>query len=184
MANISSNPWSLTSTDPATATITGATGLTLNADGTVTITTTGALTFNTTAEGGANPQGFTVIGAANPLYNGFYNRLSGASGASSFVMAPQFSIPAGTAQSGGGTLAQCLYRGQIRVEDMSWQNINTAGVASGTLELHDRAGNLVWQSTFGVTATFGQLNRGKVFWINGLTPITIPTNSIVLITVN
>lgn len=183
MANIQTNPWSLTATDPATAAITAATGLTLNADGTVTITC-GALTFNTTGQGGSNPQGFTVIGATNPLYNGFYNRLSGASGATTFVMQPQFVIPAGTAQSGSGTLAQCIYRDQIRVEDMSWQNINTAGVASGTLQLVDRMGNLIWQSTFGVTAAFGQLNRGKVFWVNGLTPITIPTNSIVLITVN
>ena len=182
MANLTSNPWSLTSSDPATAAITAATGLTLNADGTVTITTTGGLTFNVN---GVEPAlGFTVIGATAAAYNGFYALIIGASGGTSFTMKPQFTIPAGTAQSGGGTLAQCIYRQQIRIEDISWQNINTSGVASGTLQLVDRMGNLIWESTFGATAAFGQLNRGKVFWVNGLTPITIPANSVVLLTVN
>jgi len=183
LANLASNPWSLTSSDPATATITGATGLTLNADGTVTITTTGALTFNVA---GVEPAlGFTVIGAANALYNGFYKLIAGVSGGTTFTMAPQFIIPAGTAQSGGGTLAQCIYRAYIRIEDISWQATNTGtGVTSGLLDLRDRSGNIIWQSAIGATGTFGQLNRGKVFWVNGLTPISIPANSVVLLTVD
>ena len=183
MANLQSNPWTLLPTDPATATITGGTGLTLNADGTVTITTTGALTFNTN---GVEPAlGFTVLGAALAAYNGFYALISGVSGATSFVMKPQFAIAAGTAQSGGGTLAQCIYRSYIRIEDISWQATSTAtGVTSGVVLLVDRSGNIIWQSAIGSTATFGQLNRGKVFWVNGITPITIPTNSIVLVTVD
>jgi len=183
MANLASNPWSFISTDPAVATITGGTGLTLNADGTVSITTTGALTFNTS---GVEPAiGFTVVGAANAAYNGFYYNIIGVSGASAFTMRPQFAIPAGTAQSGGGTLAQCLYRAYVRVEDISWQATSTGtGVTSGALLLVDRSGNTIWQSAIGSTATFGQLNRGKVFWINGFTPITIPSNSIVLVTVD
>lgn len=179
--NISSNPWSFISTDPATASITAATGLTLNADGTVTITTTGALTFNTSAESNL---GFTVIGATNGLYNGFYQRLSGASGATSFVMIPQFVIPVGTAQSGSGTLIQCLYRHQVRAEDISWQNITTTGVVSVSLQLVDRSGNDVWRASIGATDTLAQLNRGKIYWINGLSPVVIPANSEVLITVN
>jgi hypothetical protein len=174
VANFSSNPWSLVSTDPATATITGATGLTLNADGTVTITTTGALTFNATAESNL---AFVVINATNPLYNGAYGRISGASGASSFVMQPRFVIPSGTAQSGAGTLAQCIYRSMIRVEDISWQNASAAGQL---LDLRDADGNIVWQAT--ATAA-GSQNRGKVFWIEGLTPITIGSG-VVLLTVN
>lgn len=181
MANIQSNPWSFTSTDPATAAITAGTGLTLNADGTVTITSA-ALTFNLTAQ---PPTGFTVVGATNALYNGFYNLIVGASGGTTFTMKPQFVIPAGTAQSGGGTLAQCLYNAQIRIEDLSWQATSTAtGVTTGLLDIRDRMGNIIWQSAIGATGTFGQLNRGKVFWVNGLTLISLPTNSVVLVTVN
>ncbi len=180
MANIKSNPWSLTSADPATATITSATGLTLNADGTVTITTTGALTFNATAE---SALGFTVIGATNAAYNGFYSLISGVSGGTSFVMVPQFAIPAGTAQSGGGTLAQCLYRSYIRVEDISWQGL--AGATTGSLDLRDRMGNIVWQSAlFPAASGVGYQNRGKIFWINGLTPISIAANTVVLVTID
>lgn len=182
MANLASNPWNFLSTDPATATITSSTGLTLNADGSVSITTTGALTFNTTF---ATQTGFTVIGAALAAYNGFYEMFVGATGGSSFTMRPQFAIAAGTAQSGGGTLAQCAYPWQIRMEDLSWQAISTStGVTSGSLYLVDRMGNTIWQSAFGTTGVYGQLNRGKVFWVNGITPITVPTNSQVLITVN
>lgn len=174
MANLASNPWSLVSTDPATAPITAATGLTLNADGTVTITTTAGLTFNATAQ---TNLAFTVINATNALYNGLYNRIIGASGASTFTMVPQFVIPAGTAQSGSGTLAQCIYRDYVRVEDISWQNASAAGQL---LDLRDRAGNIVWQAT---ATGAGSQNRGKVFWINGLTPITLQSG-VVLLTVD
>jgi hypothetical protein len=176
MAQLQANPWSLTSADPATASITAATGLTLNADGTVTITTTAAFTFHTAAD--VQPaQWFTVIGASAAAYNGFYKLIVGASGGTSFTMAPQFTIPSGTAQSGGGTLAQCLYNAYVRVEDISWQN---AAAAGNTLDLRDRSGNPVWQAT---ATGGGSQNRGKIFWINGLTPITIQSG-VVLITVD
>jgi hypothetical protein len=180
---IQNNPWSFLNTDPATATITGATGLTLNADGTVTITTTGALTFNTGADSNL---AFTVLGATAAAYNGFYNRISGASGATSFVMQPQFAIPSGTAQSGGGTLAQVLYRHKVRIEDISWQNIGTGAEAAGvSMQIVDRNGNDIWRAAIPATApNLAQLNRGKVYWVAGLVPISIPANSQVLITVN
>jgi hypothetical protein len=181
MAQMQNNPWSFTSADPAIATITGATGLTLNADGTVTITTTGALTFNATADSNL---AFTVLGAAAAAYNGLYTRISGASGASSFVMNPNFVIPAGTAQSGSGTLAQVLYRHKVRAEDISWQNTTTTPIVSGALQIVDRNGNDVWRAAIGATDTLAQLNRGKPFWISGIVPITIPANSEVLVTVN
>lgn len=172
MANFATNPWSITTADIASAPITGATGLTLNADGTVTITTTGALTFNTNGVPAAN--WFTVIGAANAAYNGEYVKIIGASGALAFTMVPQFTIPAGTAQSGGGTLAQCLWPWQIRLEDISWQNASAAGQL---LDLRDRSGNPLWQAT---ATSAGGLNRGKLFWINGLTPITIQSGIVIL----
>lgn len=174
MSNISINPWSILNTDPATAAITALTGLTLNADGTVTITS-GALTFNTTFVTPA--RWFTVIGATNPLYNGFYTLIVGASGGTSFTMQPNFSIPAGTAQSGGGTLAQCLYPWQVRVEDLSWQNASAAGQL---LDLRDRTGGILWQAT---STAAGSQNRGKLFWVQGITPITIQSG-VVLATIN
>ncbi len=178
MANISSNPWSFTSTDPATAAITSAT---LNADGTVTIVSA-ALTFNATVEPAL---GFTVIGAALAAYNGFYKLIVGVSGGTTFTFAPQFNIPAGTAAAGaGGTLAQCLYRAQVRVEDISWQGLAAMG-ASGSLDLRDRSGNIIWQAAFlNNTGSIGYQNRGKIFWVDGITPITIAANTIVLVTVN
>lgn len=180
MAQITNNPWSLTSADVASAAITAVTGLTLNTNGTVTITS-GALTFNTTFE---SQLGFTVIGATAPVYNGFYTLQQGASGGTSFVMIPNFTIPAGTAQSGGGTLAQVLYRNKVRIEDISWQNTTTTPLASGTLQLDDKNGNIIWAGGIGATDTLAQLNRGKVFWVNGITPISIPATTIVLLTVN
>lgn len=171
MANLASNPWSLVSTDPATAAITSAT---LNADGTVTVVSA-ALTFNATAE---SALGFTIINAALAAYNGFYNLVQGVSAGTTFILKPQFNIPAGTAAAGaGGTLAQCLYRSQIRVEDISWQNASAAGQF---LDLRDRSGNIVWQAT---STGIGSQNRGKVFWINGLTPITIQSG-VALLTIN
>lgn len=175
MANISSNPWSFDNTDPTIATITGATGLTLNADGTVTLTTTAPFTFNNSAT--VPPQWFTVIGATAAAYNGFYKLVSGASGASSFVLVPQFSIPAGTAQSGGGTVAQCQYNAYTRIEDMSWQNASAAGQL---LDVRDRSGNILWKAT---ATGAGAQNRGKVFWVNGLTIITLQSG-VLIATVN
>jgi hypothetical protein len=178
LANISSNPWSFTSADVATAAITSAT---LNADGTVTVVSA-ALTFNTTVEPAL---GFTIISASLAAYNGFYKLIIGASGGTTFTLAPQFNIPAGTGAAGAaGTLAQCLYRSQVRVEDMSWQGLT--GAAAGSLDVRDRSGNIVWQAALtGITGgTVGYQNRGKVFWINGITLITMQANTVLLVTVD
>ena len=174
--NIQGNPWSFVPADVAIGTITGATGLTLNADGTVTITTTAGYNFGAQANS-VPARWFTVIGAANAAYNGFYTLISGASGAASFVMKPNFGIPAGTAQSGSGTIGQCLYPWQVRVEDISWQSPTAAGQG---LDLRDEDGNPVWQAT---STGAGSQNRGKVFWIEGFTPFAIPSG-IILMTIN
>lgn len=176
MANFSANPWSIVPTDPATATIAASpTGLVLNADGTVTITTSGGLTFNTTV-GPAN--WFTVINATNPVYNGFYRLIPGGgySGGTVWQMSPQFPIAAGTAASGGGTLAQCLYPRRIRIEDISWQQVAAAGQI---LNFVDKNGNPLWLAT---APTDLQQNRGKLFWVEGLTPIELDSG-IALLTI-
>lgn len=170
MANLASNPWSFTNADVIKATIVASPGgLILNADGTVTLNTGGALNVN------ANDS-VTVIGATNAAYNGFYRVLIGAAG-TTFTLAPQFSIPAGTAASGGGTAAKCLYNAQVRVEDISWQKVGAQG---DNLDLRDRMGNIVWQAT---GSGAGQQNRGKIYWINGFTPITIDSG-VVILTIN
>jgi hypothetical protein len=176
MANLSVNPWSLLTADVASAPITAVTGLTLNADGTVTVTTTGGLTFNTN---GVPPAlWFTIINATNPLFNGEYKLLIGASGGTTFTLIPDgFTIPVGTAQSGAGTLAQCLWPWMIRMEDISWQNASAAGQI---LDLRDRSGNPLWLAT---STALGSQNRGKLFWVDGITPIIIQSG-IVLITID
>lgn len=172
MANVATNPWSFTTTDVATGAITAATGLTLNPDGTVTVTTTAALNFTTNPE-----KGWTVINPTNLAYRGFYIRLTGVTGGTSFVLVPQFKIPAGTAQSGAGTLAECLWRDNARFEDMSWQD---EGAAGQRLILYDSNGFLLWSATaFGA----GFQNRGKLFWVHGLTPLEVDSGNI-LVTVN
>lgn len=168
--NIASNPFSFVSTDVVTGTpIASPNGLILNADGTVTITTGVAFGVN------ANDS-VTVISATNALYNGFYRILIGAAG-TVFIALPQFAIPAGTAGSGGGTVAKCLYTAQVRIEDMSWQNPSAAGQL---LDIRDRMGNILWQAT---ATGAGSQNRGKVFWVNGFTPFTIQSG-VVIVTVN
>lgn len=167
MANIASNPWSLTSADVVVST---PNAITLNADGTVSVTTAAA--HNLVAGNGA-----TLIGVTPAAYNGFYFVLAAPTG-TTLTLVPQFSIAAGTGVGTVfGTLAKCLYNAQIRVEDISWQSPGTIG---DLLDLRDRMGNIVWQCK---AASVNGQNRGKVFWINGLSPVAV-TSGIVLITVN
>ena len=92
-------------------------------------------------------------------------------------MIPQFVIPAGTAQSGSGTIAQVLWRDNPRIEDMSWQDAQAAGQR---LILYDRNGFLLWSATcFGA----GFQNRGKLFWVHGVSPVEIDSGE-VLVTIN
>jgi hypothetical protein len=72
----------------------------------------------------------------------------------------------------------------IRAEDISWQNLTTTLAVSGVMQLVNRNGFDVWRAAIGATDTLPQLNRGKVFWINGLAPISIPATTQILITVN
>jgi hypothetical protein len=181
MANIQSNPWSFTSADPATAAISA---ISIAANGVVSVTSA-ALTFNLTVE---PPLGFTIIGSTPTAYNGFYFLQSGVSGGTTFGLVPQFSIPTSTGAGSTGTLIQCLYRSWVRIEDLSWQGLAAAG-ATGSLDIRDRNGNILWQASLnsastGGTNSAGQQNRGKLFWVNGLSPNVIAANTILLATVN
>lgn len=169
MANIASNPWNFTSADPVTATPAASpTGLVLSG-AVVNLTTT-------LAHGLSAGQSCTVFGATNAKYNGFYEILAVPT-TTTAILIPQFSIAAGTSGSGGGTVALCYHRSQVRIEDISWQNASAAGQL---LELRDRMGNIIWQAT---ATGAGSQNRGKIFWVNGFTPVTIQSG-VVIITVN
>ncbi len=144
-------------------------GLVLNADGTVTLTTGAANDF-------AAQNGLTVINATNAAYNGFYKVISVTSNTVS-VLAPQFVIPAGTGGSGGGSVAKNEYASNVRIEDISWQNQAAAGQV---LDMRDRNGNIIWQAT---STGAGQQNRGKVFWVSGITLFALPSG-VVIVTVN
>ena len=167
--NIASNPWSFFPADVLTATPTASpNGLVLNADKTVTLTTTGNHGF-------AVNNGVTEIGATNS-YNGYYV-VKAVPSPTTAILIPQFNIPVGTAGSGGGTIAFCQYNANVRVEDISWQNASAAGQL---LDMRDRNGNIIWQAT---ATGAGAQNRGKIFWVDGITLILLQSG-VVIVTVN
>ena len=177
MSNLSSNPWSFGPGDVQTQTIAT---VTLNADGTVTLVGTGNLTA-----GMIQFAYVTLINVTNPLYNGFYDILS-VTNATTMILAPQVNstlqayvgrIPVGTAASAGGTVALNQYNAYIRIEDLSWQNASAAGQL---LDIRDRNGNIIWQAT---STGAGSQNRGKLFWVNGLSLILLQSG-VVLATIN
>jgi hypothetical protein len=168
--NIASNPWSFFPADVLTAIpVASPNGLVLNADKTVTLTTTGAHGFVVN-------NGLTEINATNPLYNGYYV-VKAVPSPTTAILIPQFNIPVGTAGSGGGTIAFCQYNANVRVEDISWQKVAAAGQL---LDMRDRNGNIIWQAT---AVGPGVQNRGKIFWVSGITLIEIDSG-VVLVTVN
>lgn len=168
--NIQSNPWSLVPTDIVVATPAASpTGFVLNGDGTVTLTTTANHGFSA-------GWGITAIGETTGVYNGFYYLLAVPS-ATTATLVPQFAIPKGSAGGGGGTVAKCLYNANIRIEDMSWQK---AAAANDLLDFRDRNGLPIWQAA---ATGAGQQNRGKLYWVSGLTPVAL-ASGVVIITVN
>src|SRR4051812_47699434 len=115
MANLASNPWSFSSSDILSATPAASpTGFVLSANGSVALTTTLAHGFST-------GDWLTVIDATASAYNGAY-RVTAVPTATTATLSPKNGIAAGTAASGGGTVAKCLYPDNIRAEDLSWQN--------------------------------------------------------------
>lgn len=166
MSNFASNPWSISHADIV---LSVPTVLVLNADGTVSLTTAGA-------HGLVQDDSVTLIGNTPAAYNGFYHVISAT--ATTAQLMPFNGIPAGTgAGAAFGNASKCLYRDWIRLEDISWQNVTAAGQS---LDLRDRNGNILWQAT---AAGAGVQNRGKLFWVYGLTPILIDAG-VVLLTIN
>lgn len=177
MANLRSNPWSFLQTDVVTTTVTS---LTLNTDTTVTAVV---------AATGSFAQGNDITIADNTtssgIYNGFYSVKQIVNGTTMILdqgNVPPF-VPAGTGAAGAtGSASLCQYPNWVRAEDIKWDKV----AASASLDIRDRNGNIVWQATQPSTANVPpNYNRGKVFWINGLTLLSVGTApSILLITVN
>lgn len=154
--NLATNPWSFTGADVQVQTINT---ITLNADGTVTVVGVGNLTV-----GMVQDAFVTIVGVTNALYNGFY-KIIAVTAADTAILQPLQSDgqkpPAGTAASAAGTIILTQWRDNERIEDLSWQNITSAG---DKLIVYDRNGFLLWSAT-GYAAGFQ--NRGKLFWCHG-----------------
>lgn len=184
MSNLASNPWSFVNGDVNTAAITS---LVLNSDGTVTLTCTGAPTTPYTAN-----QFVTIINAGVAAYNGFYMVITQTS-TTVYQLAPQpwvpNRIPAGTGAAGAaGNVLFNQYNSPARVEDISWQGL-AALSAAATLDIRDRNGNVIWQAfTSGATPQTtnypASQNRGKLFWVQGVSLFLLPANTTVLMTIN
>lgn len=176
MSNIASNPWSFLQTDVVTS---ATTSLTLQPDGTVVAVVAATAAF-------ATGNFVTVSDATLAVYNWFYQILSITNG-TTMVLAPSFAqpphIPAGTGAAGAaGAVSVCQYSSWVRAEDIKWDNV----APSAVLDVRDRNGNPVWKATQPSTANVPpNYNRGKVFWINGLTLLSVGTApSILFVTVN
>lgn len=168
--NIASNPWSFVPADIDTAAITT---VALNSDGTVTLTCSGSPGTPFVAN-----QGITIVGVTNTKYIGFYDVIT-ATSSTVYQLAPQFSIPSGTASSGSGNVYLCQYPSTVRIEDISWQGYST----SASVLIYDRNGNILWTASSALAASNAQ-NRGKLFWVQGFTLATLSAGSTILVTVN
>jgi len=177
--NISANPWTFVPADVVTTTITS---LTLNADGTVT-----AVVGATAAFAVENDVTVAFNTSLAGIYNGMYEVLVVVN-ATTLTLVPATPLPAGTGAAGAtGNLGLVQYNTEVRAEDISWQStaapLAVSTITTGdSLVITDRAGNLIW-SAVGVAGTSFSQNRGKIFWVNGLTFFAM-THGIVLITVN
>lgn len=185
--NIASNPWSFTSADVASSTAAASPGGMVQqgapAFGAVLYTST--LAHNLVVG-----QHVTYIADTNGRFLGHYVVVAVPSATTALLAnlsSPSSGSPFNTviAASGGGTMLVCPYPYMIRAEDISLQNDGTAP-GGAQLILLDKNGNLVWTAAVGTTAIASDVaqNRGKVMWINGITPQIIPTHITVLVTVN
>jgi hypothetical protein len=170
--NIQSNPWSFVPGDVVVATPTASpNGLLLQTNGLVNVVTGGAHTF-------AVGNFVTLVDPTNDLYEGFYQVVTVPDN-THMTLVPQgtFKIPAGTVNSGGGTIALVQWPHQIRIEDISWQQVTALG---NILNVVDCNGNPIWVAT---ASGADVQNRGKIFWVSGLALVQMDAG-VLLVTVN
>ena len=178
--NISANPWSFVPGDVNTTTITS---MTLNADTSVT-----AVVAATGGFAAGNP----LTAAFNTSLAGIYNRfyiVTNIVNGTTMTLQPTQPITPGTGAAGAtGNIGFCQWPEETRIEDISWQStaapLTVSAIASGdSLVITDRAGNVIWSAVGPTTTGSFSQNRGKIFWVNGLTFFAM-THGIVLMTVN
>jgi hypothetical protein len=169
--NISSNPWSFTSSDVLTATIAASpTGLVSSAGGIVALTTSAAHGLSTTVQ-----QWVTLIGTSPVTYIGFYKVLAvpTTTTATLYSDALRYSQTV-LAAGGGGTMILNQYNNTISGQDMSWLNANAA---NDQVIVYDKNGNLVWNS---IAPTKGTYSRAKPHWFNGLSISQISSGTLMV----
>ena len=176
--NLATNPWSFVPADVVVASPVASPNGFIQQPGQFGFVnlTTGA------AHGFAVNSYVTVIGTTNGRFLGFYKVITVPTTVTALLQnlsSPTSGQPfnSALAPDGGGTIAQCQYTQNYRGEDISWQN---AGAAGSQLDIRDRNGLPVWQAT---ATGAGAQNRGKIFWVAGLTLITLQSG-VVLVTVN
>jgi hypothetical protein len=182
--NLGSNPWSFTSADIPSAITASA-----SPNGMVQQAALGAVLLTTTSAHGLSVgQIITYINDTNGRFQGCYMVVAVPSTTTALlanISSPTSGQPFNSviAASGGGSVLLCRWNSMIRSEDISVLATGTPGATA--LTLLDRNGNVVWTFIGVATAEgFAAQNRGKVMWIDGLTPQSIPTNCTVLITIN
>ena len=181
--NISANPWSFVPGDVNTTTITS---MTLQTDGTVVAVVAATAGF---AQGNPVTAAFNTSLAG--IYNGFYIVKSITNGTTMVLDQDHipFRVPAGTGAAGAtGNIGFCQWPTETRVEDISWQSTAaplavSSIVAGSSLVITDRAANLIWSAVGPTTLGSFSQNRGKIFWVNGVTIFAL-TAGVVLMTVN
>ena len=162
MADLTSNPWSFTSTDQAANA--AITSITRNGIGSATVQLGGALT-------GLAKNLYISIQATATAWNGGYRIEDVGSAANSFLIA----IPlwkSSLANLGAvGNVYTMAYPQDIEVTQMLWD-----GATTGSLLITSQAGNTVWAP--GSPAFSGTLTYMKAFPIYGLVLNTIGSGTL------
>lgn len=181
--NIATNPWSFASADVPAAIplVASPNGMVQQAPnyGAVIMTSTGA-------HGLSAGQFLSYIGDTNGRFLGWYKVIA-VIDATHALLANLSSPTSGSpfsgivAASGGGSMLINQVQQNVRMEDISWQNV----APSSSLVLRDRNGLVIWSASTAATAiNEDSQNRGKLMWVDGLTLDTITTPSNVFITIN
>lgn len=165
MAQISTNPWSFTSTDQATSI------------GITSIASVGYSSLVTTsgAHGFVQGNNISLQGCTNtPAYNNGYKVLSVPSATSLYVAQV---VPNLAANGANGNVLSVAYPYKVRIEQLVWQQAGSGAV----LQVTDTNGNPIWQQT--AAAADQTYTYGKLYWVDGIVLNALPSG-IVLVTVN
>jgi hypothetical protein len=180
--NIATNPWSFQNADVPSAVTLSASPSGMVQQGSPALGT--VLMTSGSAHGLSAGQFVTYIGDSNGRFLGFYKVIAVPSATTALlqnISSPTSGQPFNTviAASGGGSILVNQVQQNVRIEDISWQNVPVSAV----LILRDRNGLIIWQATSALAGSNSQ-NRGKLYWVDGITLDTITTPSVVFMTVN